>query len=105
MSSTDREAQVVAMLDELDRLDATTNPKEHPMTSPKPLQVEHQILECPACHQPIVARVEVTPSLSQPELGDGFDVLVKVDAQLTRFNVSHICQGPVLAADPAGVSR
>lgn len=54
----------------------------------------HDVMTCPVCGIAIRATVVVLPHLGTPAIDpDGRSVTVPVQAEMTRFNIEHICAG------------
>lgn len=60
------------------------------------------LILCPVCCMQIRAKAEIEV---QPEIGevkaDG-TVAVSVETRMVRFNVSHVCTGPLAVAEEMG---
>lgn len=62
------------------------------------MQTRHPVMSCPVCDETIHADVTVKPNLGTAVVAaDGKSVDVPVEAEMTRFSLSHHCKGRVYA--------
>lgn len=70
------------------------------------MEIQHDVMMCPACHYAIRANVTIKPNLGSPVLGDDGTATVPLSPTVERFAITHHCTGRVTssAGDPEATS-